>query len=132
MLEHRLKLAVTSDSLAVCRLEAGASIPAWATAGQFFSVTKTADELSIVCAQSSVPADARCERGWRCLKVEGPLDFSLTGVMLSLCAPLASAGISLFAISTYDTDYLLVKGDDLERAILALTESGHQVENKLT
>jgi hypothetical protein len=116
----------------VCRLEAGASVPAWATAGRFFSITKTADELSIVCAEESVPSEVRCERGWRSLKVEGPLDFSLTGVMLSLAAPLARAGVSFFAISTYDTDYLLVKEGDLERAVLALSDSGHLVENKLT
>jgi hypothetical protein len=130
MQEHRLKLAVTSDRLAVCRLESDASVPAWATAGHFFSITKTAGELSIVCAQESVPSDVRCERGWRSLKVEGPLDFSLTGVMLSLAAPLARAGISLFAISTYDTDYLLVKEGDLDGAVLSLSNSGHLVENK--
>ncbi len=128
MRERRLKLAVTSDRLAVCRLEAGASIPAWATAGEFFSVTRTRDELSIVCAEELVPDHVKSERGWRSLKVEGPLDFSLTGVMLSVAAPLAESRISLFAISTFDTDYILIKEGDLERAVLALSESGHQVE----
>lgn len=125
---HRLKLALTGDLLAVCRLGAGEPVPEWATAGEFFSITKTADELSIVCAEAAVPACVRCERGWRSLKVEGPLDFSLTGVMWSLAEPLARARISIFAISTFDTDYLLVKEGDLGRAVLALSESGHRVE----
>ena len=92
-------------------------------------MTRTADELSIVCGDASVPPDldARAQRGWRALKVQGPLDFSLTGVLDALTAPLAQARISIFALSTYDTDYVLVHGDDLAQACETLTAAGHTV-----
>ncbi len=120
-------LSVLADTFAICQLDVLAEIPAWALAGSFTSITRTAEELSIVCPQAQVPAEIRCDRGWRCFKLQGPLDFSLTGVLASLAAPLAQVGISIFAISTYDTDYLLVKDKDLERAVLVLTQEGHQV-----
>ena len=91
------------------------------------SVTRTPDELSIVCSEASVPPTARAQRGWRALEVQGPLDFSLTGVLAALTAPLAQARISIFALSTYDTDYLLVPGEDLARACATLTAAGHTV-----
>jgi len=75
-----------------------------------------------------VPADVLCEKGWRCLKVDGPLDFSLTGILTSLAAPLSAAGISIFAISTYDTDYLLLKEEQLDSAIRTLQQYGHHIE----
>jgi hypothetical protein len=88
----------------------------------FLSITRTADELSIVCEESLAPAGAKVQPGWRAFKVEGPLDFSLTGIMATLAAPLATAKISLFAVATFDTDYLLVSERDLEAAIAALAE----------
>ena len=121
-----LTLSVLPDTFAVCRLDKDAPILEWGRRG-FFSVTRTPDELSVVCRQADVPPGTRCEGGWRCLKVEGPLDFSWTGILASLAVPLAGAGISLFAISTYETDYLLVKGDDLDSAARALAGSGHRV-----
>jgi hypothetical protein len=124
----KLTLSVLPDAFAICRLDPEAAIPGWATADRFFSITRTHDELSIVCLQRDVPAGIRCEPGWRCLKVEGPLALSLIGIMASLSSTLAQAGISLFALSTYDTDYLLVKEDKLERAIRALAEAGHRIE----
>lgn len=99
----------------------------WATAGSFFSITRTLEELSVVCAEQVIPEGITSEKGWRCLKVHGPLDFSLTGILSSLLHPLAKANISVFALSTYDTDYLLVKEADLERAKVVLLEAGHQV-----
>lgn len=122
-----LRLVVLDERLAVCRLEPDAGVPAWATVGGFFSVTRTEDELSVVCPEEHVPEGTVCERVWRALKVEGPLDFSLVGVMASLAAPVAEAGVSIFALSTYDTDYLLVKEENLDLAVATLRERGHEV-----
>ena len=113
--------------LAVCRLDPQAAVPDWALSGDFSSITRTTDELSIVCSEAGVPEGVLCERGWAGLKVEGPLDFSLTGVLASLAQPLAEAGLSIFAVSTYDTDYLLVKAGDLDRAVVVLAEAEHTV-----
>ena len=123
-----MKLTILPETLAICRLEKDTSLPDWAWADNFVSVTRTADELSIVCPQKKVPADVKRDEGWRCLKVQGPLDFSLTGILTSLTMPLAEEGISVFAISTYDTDYLLVKEEQLEGAIQALREEGYDIE----
>ena len=120
-----LTLIVLSDVFAICRLDASASIPDWAD--NFFSITRTRDELSIVCPPRNVPAGIQCERDWRGLKVAGPLDFALTGILAALAMPLAQAGISIFAISTFDTDYVLVKDTQLERAVAVLSQAGCQV-----
>jgi hypothetical protein len=111
----------------ICRLDKDAPIPEWAHIG-FSSITRTPDELSIVCKEEIVPERVICERGWHCLQVMGPLDFALTGILASLAAPLAEAGISIFAISTYDTDYFLVK--ELNRAIAVLSDAGHNVRSE--
>jgi hypothetical protein len=123
---------VSLDGLfAVCRLTAETPLPAWAAgvpAGSFVSVTRTADELSIVCRQELVPDDIRCERGWRALRVAGTLDFTLVGVLASLLVPLAEAGVAVFVMSTFDTDYLLVKEDRLDAAVEVVRREGHSVE----
>ncbi len=121
-----MTLEPVSIILAICRLDSDAEIPAWAMQRPFFSISKTADELSIVCDQNSVPPGVEHESGWQALKVQGPLDLSLTGILASLANPLASAGINIFAISTFETDYLLVKENNFERAIEALTKAGHR------
>lgn len=121
-----MNLQLLPDRLAVCRLAAGAESPDWVS-GRFTSITHTARELSIVCDEHAVPADVRCERGWRALEVEGPLDFGLTGILSSLASPLAEADVSIFAISTFDTDYVLVRSENLPRAIGVLEMSGHSV-----
>jgi uncharacterized protein len=130
MPDTALTLTIQPETLVICRLAADTEIPGWATAGRFFSATRTADELSIVCPQECLPDGVQhsiqLNSGWRCLKVEGPLDFALTGILASLAVPLAQAGISIFAISTYDTDYLLVK--DLDGAAAALTAQGHRIQ----
>jgi hypothetical protein len=120
-----LTLFLLPETFAVCRLAADAELPAWAAAGGFCAVTRTADELSIVCAQEQVPTGVTCQAGWRCLQVAGPLDFALTGVLASLAQPLAAAGISIFAISTFDTDYLLIQDGALDAARTALRAAGH-------
>jgi hypothetical protein len=123
-----LTLEVLPGSFAVCRLEAGAPPPPWAVRGPFVSLTRTQDELSVVCPQESVPPGVRAEAGWRCLRVKGPLGFGLTGVLASLAGPLAASGVSIFVVSTYDTDYLLVQERDLDRGQDALARAGHAVE----
>jgi hypothetical protein len=122
---RQLPIAVVDGTFAVCRLASDAPIPPWATAGPVFSVARTPDELSVVCLQDAVPDGIRCERGWRCLRVVGSMPFSAVGVLAALTAPLADAGISLFAFSTYDTDYLLVKTADFPAATAALRRHGH-------
>ena len=122
-----LTLTVLPETLAICRLSVDAAVPEWAMIGEFVSITHTADELSIVCAEENVPAEVKADRGWRALKVAGPLDLALTGVLAALTDPLANAQINLFAVSTFDTDYLLVKGYNLTRAGEVLRQSGHTV-----
>lgn len=124
-----LRLDVLPDVFAVCRFEPQEPMPDWSLRG-FFAITRTADELSIVCPQAAVPLEARSNGfagDWRCLKVEGPLEFALTGILVAIAVPLASAGISIFAISTYETDYVLVKQSALEQAIQVLSQAGHRV-----
>src|SRR5262245_29034712 len=114
-------------SYAVCRLDAGAAVPEWATYGRLHSITRTATELSIVCDADGVPSDVRAERGYRVLAVRGPLDLKLTGVLAGLTAPLAAADISVFVIATYDTDHLLVRDQDVDRTVAVLRNEGHEV-----
>jgi uncharacterized protein len=127
MISHRLSLTVLPDHLAICRLGADCPIPTWTISASFVSVTRTSDELSIVSPEALVPKDIKAERDWRCMRVQGPLQFSLIGILASLVAPLAEAGIGILAISTFDTDYLLVRDKDLARAIDALRQMGHAV-----
>lgn len=124
-----LRLLVVEGSFAICKLPIGSAIPQWATKGNVFSITRTADELSIVCGEDQVPEGINCEKDWRCLRIAGAMPFSVVGVLASLTAPLAAAGISLFAISTFDTDYVLVKAADLKRAITVLRTAGHDVNH---
>ncbi|WP_395674906.1 ACT domain-containing protein [Inquilinus sp.] len=121
MTEARLTLSLLPEMLAVARLPAGAALPVWVDwSDPFVTVSRTRDELSVVCPEARVPAEEQAERGWRGFKVEGPLDFALTGILARLAAPLAEAGISIFAISTFDTDYLLVRAHDLAAATSVL------------
>jgi uncharacterized protein len=122
-----LRLIALDGRFAVCRLAAEAALPAWVAAGSFVSITRTPDELSIVCRREDVPDDVRCEPGWRCLRVAGTLDFALVGILASLLAPLADAGIPVFVVSTFDTDYLLVQEDRLDAAVEILRGAGHGV-----
>src|SRR5262245_54261443 len=115
-----LTLDLLDGTFTVCRLAPGDPLPAWARDGSFYSISRTADELSVVCRQEAVPEGIRCERGWRCLRVAGTLDFALVGVLASLLDPLARAGVSVFVVSTFDTDFLLVKEGTLGAAIDAL------------
>ncbi len=122
-----LELSLLPGCFAVCRLEPDASIPSWALQGEFFSATRTPEELSIVCKEALVPAGAHHQGGWRLLKVHGRFGFSEVAVLASLAGPLAETGISLLTVSTFDTDYLLVPSDNVEGAIAALVKAGHRV-----
>jgi hypothetical protein len=123
-----LSLCILPGRLAICRLPPDAPLPEPSSQASFWSVTRTEEELSIVLPEEAVSAGWHAEGGWRCLKVLGPLDFGLTGILASLAASLAEAGVPIFAISTYETDYILVKEENLERAKYALLASGHSVK----
>jgi len=124
---RHLELTLLLERFAISRLAADAPIPQWATQGPFFSVTRTGDELSVVTELSRVPVGVQSQPGWRVLKVHGPFVLSEIGVLASLAAPLAEAKISLFAVSTFDTDYLLVASETLPAAIAALERAGHTI-----
>lgn len=119
-----LRLETLPGLFAICRLPAGSTVPSWAT-GRLVSITRTSDEVSIVCPESAVPAGVRHHGGYRALRVEGTLDLNLVGVLAALATPLAAAGVPIFVISTFDTDYLLVEGSSFELAASALERAGH-------
>ena len=110
----------------MCRLDVDTPVPAWGQAGSLFCVVWTRDELSIVCDENRVPDGVRVEAGWVALKLEGPFPFSMTGVLAAFLRPLAEGNIPIFAISTFDTDFVLIKHEDVERAVKALGAAGHQ------
>ncbi len=122
-----LTLTLAPERLAVCRLAPDAPIPPLPLGSSLVALTLTPDELSLVIPEEAAPVGAATEAGWRALRVAGPLDFSLTGVLVSLAEPLAQAGVSIFAISTYDTDYLLVRESALAAALAALRAAGHTI-----
>jgi hypothetical protein len=122
-----VQLRVLPDGYAIVRLHPGSELPPWVDAGPFRSVTRTDNEVSVVCRDRDVPAGESAERGWRVLELKGPLDFSLSGVVASLVVPLAEAEIPVFVISTFETDYILVRASDLEQTSDALSAVGHSV-----
>lgn len=123
----KVVLQLVAGEFAIGRLPPTEPVPAWAGSTVFSSVTRTADELSIICPASQVPAGIKAEHGWRMLRFAGPMDFGAVGIMVSVAGPLAVAGISLLAVGTFDTDYVLVKADRLADAIRALEAAGHTV-----
>jgi hypothetical protein len=125
---RRLIVDVAAGDYTVAKLPPGEVPSLFDRGGAFVSVTSTPAEVSIVCPTDVAPAAGDREDGWRLLTVRGPLEFTLTGIMAALAGELAAAGVSLFAISTYDTDHILVKATDLDRAVIALREAGHEVE----
>jgi hypothetical protein len=128
VLLKKLALSALPKRYAVCRLDPNGHIPYWALLGEdFVSLTRTAEELSIICLEENVPAETKAERGWRCLKVDGAFAFTVAGVHASLAVPLAEADISVLAVATYDTDHILVKEEDLERALQVLARAGHEI-----
>ena len=122
-----LTLMLTPERFAVCRLAPDAPVPPLPLGVSLVALTLTPDELSLVVPEAFAPPDATTEGGWRALRVAGPLDFRLTGVLASLASPLAQASVSIFAVSTYDTDYLLVREASLTAALEALRAAGHTI-----
>jgi len=122
-----LRLVLLPESVAICRLAPDAGVPGWATGATHWSVTRTPDELSIVCPETAVPADVQASRGWRALRVEGPVPLDQTGVLASITGPLAAAHVSLFVLATYDTDYVLVPTAQRNAALAALDAAGHEI-----
>ena len=124
---RRFRLALLPHELSIVRRSPDAAIPAWASGGSFFSITRADDELSIVCETSRVPKGEQQSNGWRVFRVDGPLDFSEVGVLSSLSTCLASASVSLFVLSTWDTDYIMVRAAETESASRAFEGEGHAV-----
>jgi hypothetical protein len=123
-----IEIELLPATYGVARLGPYSPVPRWVAKAQgFSSITRTDSELSVVCTEASIPPDAKAQRGFSCLRVAGPLDFAETGILAALTAPLAHAAISVFAVSTYDTDYLLIRTRDLQKAISTLSAAGHAV-----
>ena len=128
MIESKLIIKLLKEKYVVCRLDKDEAIPSWAFKGDFFSITKTEEELSIVCIEDdNIIENIKCERDWRVLKIEGPLDFSLVGILSKISTLMANNKISIFAVSTYDTDYILIKEKDINRAVYVLNNDNYEV-----
>lgn len=125
-----LSLTVFSEPLAICRLPEGSPAPVWMPAAGFKASLYTPGEVTLVCEQKHVPPEVRKQSGWRAIQVQGPLDFSQVGVLAALSWPLAEAGVSIFVLSTFDTDYVLVKETALDTACQALQAAGHTFLNR--
>ena len=125
---HPLKFCRLPSPYAIVRLEPKTPVPEWAQKGEFTSITSTADELSIVCPTANVPAGIHSPHRWTCLKLEGPFAFSLTGILLSFIQPLSDNAIPIFAVSTYDTDYVLIQEEFSEKALSILQQAGHELK----
>jgi hypothetical protein len=121
-----LKFRQMSGRYAIVRLDPKVPTPAWATTGEFISITRSDEELSIVCPANNLPPDVPSQQCWICLKLEGPFAFSQTGILLSFIAPLSDNRIPIFAISTFDTDYVLVQEEFSRLAIGCLQQAGHK------
>jgi len=122
-----LSLTLLPQPIAICRLDPQAPVPDWATSSSWWSMTRTPDELSIVCGEHCVPSGVVASRGWRALRVAGPVPLDQTGILASVTTPLAAAHVSVFALATYDTDYVLVPDAQRSAAIDALERAGHSV-----
>ena len=125
-----LDLTVERWDLAVCQLPENAPIPEWASRATFQAFLRTPGELTVVCDASVVPDDVRSQKGWRCFRLKGPIPFTETGVLSSIAVPLAAANIGIFVLSTFDTDYVLVAGRQLDNASRALVAAGHRVTSR--
>jgi hypothetical protein len=126
-MRQKLKFRQLPSFYVIVRQPPDAPVPDWATNGEFTSVTRTADELSIVCPIENIPKEISATLRWICLKLEGPFPFSQTGVLLSFIDPLSNNGIPIFAISTFDTDYVLVPEQFAPAALKELEQAGHRL-----
>ena len=127
MKKKQLTLVALPGSYGICRLGPDEPVPAWGLQGEFFSATRTKEELSIVCAEAQIPATVLCESGWRLFKIDAVMDFSLVGIVAGISAVLAGADVGIFVLSTYNTDYILVRQPDFAVAAAALQAAGYTV-----
>ncbi len=123
----QLKFGLVPGKFAVCRLKPDAPLPEWSMRGDFTSITRTAEELSVICPAENVPSGVPAEVPWTCFKIRGPIPFDLTGVLASFIGPLSENEIPIFAISTYDTDYVLVREEFAGFAMETLQNAGHEL-----
>lgn len=121
----RIKLKQLNGVYGIARLDAADPIPAWADGNGFVSISRTDDELSIVCLQERIPNGVKQDRDWSCFKFEGPFAFGETGIVQSVIQPLSENDIGVFVVSTFDGDHLLVKAEDMARARELLIDAGH-------
>ena len=121
-------LSVLSETFTIHKLSPDVSIPEEILKSNYYSVSKTENELSVVCSELIEVQSLQSSKGWKCIKVKGPLDFNLTGIFASISDILAQANISIFAISTFDTDYILVKSQDLSSARTKLRQADYKFE----
>ena len=124
---HKFRIRLLPGALAVCKLPAGSPIPPWAISPPFFCITSTREELSLVCSAEVVPSSVHWEGPWRAFQLEGPIPFTLTGVLASVLNPLAENRVGIFALSTFDTDYVLVNAGDATVAASVLRGAGHEI-----
>jgi len=120
--------SILPGEYAIARLPSGAQVPDWSHHGDFVSITRTKDELSIICAAPPVPTGTIAERGWRVIKLHGPFPLNAVGVLASFIGPLADAGVSILGLGTYDTDYVMIHGHQLDTAVEALKAAGHRLK----
>jgi uncharacterized protein len=123
------QLSFLEETFAICRLNPTSPLADWMTGEEFTSITRTKNELSVMCPQKNVPAGVESGKGFRCIKIEGSTELTSTGILSSVATPLAAAEISLFAVATYDTDYILINVSDVERATKILLQHGHSFSN---
>jgi hypothetical protein len=127
MKQRQLQLSLLKDKYGICTLPNTAPIPDWALTQSLASITRTEKELTIVCRLEILPSQYQSGLNWRCFKIDGSFDLNQIGVISSISSPLADAGISIYVISTYDTDYFLIKEQNLEKTISVLSNSGHYI-----
>jgi hypothetical protein len=128
MTQRKLKLSLLKDKYGICSLPATTPIPDWALKESLISITRTKEELTIVCRQDLIPSQIQCDPNWRCFRIDGAFDLNQTGVISSISSPLANAGISIYVISTYNTDYFLVKEENVNQTISVLSSSAHSIK----
>jgi hypothetical protein len=122
---NNLTIQILPEQYAILHISSDENIPAWVLNGKYWSITRSESEISIVCQQDVVPTGFKGEFNWKVFKVHNPLTFEMAGILASLANPLADAGISIFAISSYETDYLMLKEVNLEKAVEVLSKAGH-------
>ena len=127
MKQRQLQLSLLKDKYGICTLPNTAPIPDWALTQSLASITRTEKELTIVCRLEILPSQYQSGLKWRCFKIDGSFDLNQIGVISSISSPLADAGISIYVISTYDTDYFLIQEQNLEKTISTLSDIGHNI-----